>query len=259
MLHLIQSYFRYLWKAKNEHHLHSPFVFHLYTEIIANYKKYYAFNAIEKLRVNMISNHTKIEIKDFGAGSHVNSSPQKTISSLAKIASAPRKEAQLLFKLINHFDTKTIVELGTCIGLTTLYLQQANTKNKVFTFEGCPNIAQIAQQNFDTFDAKNIDLTIGNIDETLPKKLKEIKNIDFLFLDANHRYEATLRYFEWCLPKLNAQSIVILDDIHWSADMEKAWNEIIQRKEITISIDLFGLGILFFHQNQEKEDFILRF
>ncbi|TAG85728.1 MAG: class I SAM-dependent methyltransferase [Bacteroidetes bacterium] len=259
MLHLIKSYFRYLWQAKTAHSLHSPFVFHLYTEIITAYKKYYVFNSIEKLRIKMLSNYQKIDVTDFGAGSHLNSSPQKTISSLAKISSTPAKEAQLLFKLINYFDTKTIVELGTCLGLTTLYLQKANSKNKVYTFEGCPNIAKIAKENFKELDSKNIDITIGNIDETLPKKLIEIDKIDFLFLDANHRYQATLNYFDLCLPKLNKNSIVILDDIHWSADMEKAWNKIIEKQEVTISIDLFGLGILFFHQNQEKQNFILRF
>lgn len=259
MLHLIRSYCRYLFSAKNAHHLHSPFVFNLYNEIININKKYYVFSLIEKLRLSFMNNYQKIDVTDFGAGSHLNSSPQKTLSSLAKISSTPRKEAQLLFKLINHFDCKNIIELGTCLGFTTLYLQKANTKSNIFTFEGCPNVAKIAQENFNALEAKNINIIVGNINNTLPEKLKTITTIDFLFLDANHRYQATLDYFELCLPKLHKNSIVVLDDIHWSADMEKAWQEIIKRKEITISIDLFGLGLLFFHQNQEKENFILKF
>jgi predicted O-methyltransferase YrrM len=260
MKHLIKSYFEYFFKATNAHGLHSPFVFNLYNEVIKNRQKFYAFKEIENLRFQFLGKNEIIEVQDFGAGSHIQKKTQKSLSYLAKTASAPPKEAQLLFKLINYFDCKNIIELGTCIGLTTLYLHKVNTKNKIITFEGCPNLANIATKNFQKLNAdKNIEIIVGNLDNTLEKKLKEIKTIDFLFLDANHQLLPTLRYFELCLPKLHQKSIVVLDDIHWSKEMQEAWQQIQNRKEVTISIDLFGLGILFFHQKQNKENFVLKF
>ncbi len=107
---------------------------------------------------------------------------------------------------------------------------------------------------------KNIEAVIGNFDETLQPTLSAIENVDLAFIDGNHRYEPTIKYFEKILPKLKENSIVVFDDIHWSKEMEQAWNEIIQHNAVTLSIDLFFIGIVFFRKDfKEKQDFVVRY
>ena len=107
---------------------------------------------------------------------------------------------------------------------------------------------------------KNIQLVEGNFDHTLDQVLKSTTPFDFVFIDGNHRLEPTVRYFNQILPNLHANSIVVLDDIHWSKEMEQAWETIQQHPAVSLTIDLFFIGIVFFRAEQkEKEHFTIRF
>ncbi len=102
-------------------------------------------------------------------------------------------------------------------------------------------------------------IVTGNIDQTLAAHVPALESIDLVFFDANHRYEPTLRYFETCLPKTHNDSLFVFDDIHWSAEMERAWAEIKAHPAVTVTIDLFWVGLVFFRREQPKQDFVLRF
>ena len=257
---MIKYYFKFLLASKNEHSLHSPFVFELYTKIIQSKISINpVFESIENLRKKLLTNRTIIEITDFGAGSRIYKTNQREIRQIAKSAEKNPKFGKLLFRLIQYFKPSTIFDLGTSLGITTIYESKAYESGKIFTFEGCPATAQLASKNFEELDCKNIEIIVGNIDETLPQKLVQIEKIDFAFFDANHRYEPTVRYFELCLKKADEQSIFVFDDIHWSAEMHEAWQVIKNHPEVMISIDLFYVGLVFFRKNQPKQDFILRF
>ena len=256
---MIKYYFQFLFASKNEHALHSPFVFELYTKIIQANTKFSVFKQIENLRKKLLKNRSIINVTDFGAGSRIYKTNQREIRQIAKSAEKNPKFGKLLFRLIEHFKPTTIFDLGTSLGITTLYESKAYELSKVFTFEGCPATATIAQQNFDELDGKNIKIVIGNIDETLPHELSKINQLDFVFFDANHRFEPTIRYFELCLEKATEKSIFVFDDIHWSEEMHQAWQMIRNHKKVMISIDLFYVGLVFFRKNQPKQDFVLRF
>ena len=184
---------------------------------------------------------------------------QKQIKQLAKNALKSKKLAQLLFRLARHFKPKNMIELGTCLGVTTSYLATAVPDAKIITLEGCPQTASVAKENFEKLSLKNIHPTIGNFDETLPKIISENQELDFIFIDGNHRHDATINYFNWCLPHLSKQSVMIFDDIYWSVGMKKAWEEIKKRPEVTVTIDLFWIGLVFFRDGQAKEHFKVRF
>jgi predicted O-methyltransferase YrrM len=165
----------------------------------------------------------------------------------------------LLYRLIQQFNPQTIFDLGTSLGITTIYQAKACEKGRVFTFEGCPTTAQIAKENFKALKCNNIEVIVGNLDETLSKKISEIDQLDFVFFDANHRYEPTVQYFEQCLAKITEDSVFVFDDIHWSEEMHAAWNYILNHPSVMISIDLFYVGLVFFRKNQPKQHFVLRF
>lgn len=208
----------------------------------------------------MLSSRESIEVLDLGAGSRVSKSNLRTISSIAKNAEKPAKFGKLFFRMIERFQPETILELGTSLGITTLYLSKARPEAEVITFEGCPETAKVAEHNFAKAGAKNIRTVVGNIDQTLPEVVKTLKKpIDFAYFDANHRYEPTVRYFNDCLPYINNESVFIFDDIYWSEGMTKAWEEIKQHPQVTLAVDLFWIGLVFFRTEQAKEDFTLRF
>lgn len=265
MLVYVLKYLYFYLKAGNEQAVHSSFVYELYTLAIQSKKEYYAFSELENLRQELISDHTELEITDFGAGSkhakNKNSSNKKSISEIARRSAITNKKAQLLFKLVEYFKPKTILELGTSLGISTLFMALAadNSKTQIITFEGCPQIAEKAKENFEELEQENIEIIIGNIDKTLQKNLPSLPSLDFVFLDANHRYEPTLNYFNQILEKCHNDTIIILDDIHWSEGMEKAWKEIIKNEKVTVSIDLFQVGLIFLRKEQPKQHFELRF
>jgi predicted O-methyltransferase YrrM len=129
----------------------------------------------------------------------------------------------------------------------------------VNTLEGCPETAKMAQKVFDSQKLRNIQITVGNFDDTFEKVLKNLSSLDFVFIDGNHQYEPTVRYFKQCLSYINENTVIIFDDVHWSEGMEKAWNEIKLHPEVSVSIDLFFVGMVFFKKAQVKEDFVLKY
>lgn len=256
---MIKYYFQFLFASKNEHSLHSPFVFELYTKIIQAKIKSPIFSVVENLRKKLLKNRSVIEITDFGAGSRIYKTNHREIRQIAKNAEKNPKFGKLLFRLIQHFKPSTIFDLGTSLGITTIYESKAYESSKIYTFEGCPATAKLARDNFEELDCKNIEIIVGNIDETLVQKLAQVKQLDFVFFDANHRYKPTVKYFEMCLKKATEETVFVFDDIHWSAEMHEAWQVIKNHPTVMISIDLFYVGLIFFRKNQPKQDFILRF
>lgn len=260
---LLRKYIRYKVQSSNGkgHGVHSPFVFNFITQILNDKRSFYSFNAIESLRDKLKKNQTVLTIEDFGAGSRVNSHYQRSVSSIANSALKPAKFGQLLFRMVNYYQPSTILELGTSLGITTAYLASANTHAEVITMEGASEIAKVASNNFRSLNLNNVRVIQGNFDETLVSALQTIpQKIDFAFLDGNHRKDPTINYFHALLPKIHDHSILIFDDVHWSSEMEEAWDYVKNYEAVTLSIDLFFIGIVFFRQeNKEKQHFTIDF
>ena len=240
--------------------MHSPFVYTFIREVLNDKRKFYCYTGIEFIRRQLLADKKKIVVEDFGAGSKLNKTKERTISAIAYSSLKPRKYAQLLFRIINYYQPETIVELGTSLGITTSYLASGNTHAKVYTFEGSKPVAAKASESFKALKLDNIHLTEGNFDDTLPSKLSEIKAVDFAFIDGNHRYEPTVNYFHQLLAKCTDQSIIILDDIHWSKEMEEAWHYVQNHQEVTTTIDLFFIGIVFLRKEfKNKQMFVITY
>lgn len=256
---LLKSYIKHRLKAKTRHGIHSPFVYNLVDKVIYDFKPRTDYQQIEQLRKSLLSDKREITITDLGAGSHINNNKKKLVKQLAKNALKPKKLAQLIYRISNDNKPENIIELGTCLGLTTAYLAKASPDAKIISVEGCPQTTEIARENLKRLEVKNVNLLTGNFDTVLPGIINETDSLDFVFIDGNHRKEATLNYFKWCLPKVNNDTVLIFDDIYWSKGMEEAWEEIKNNPRVSLTIDLFWIGLVYFREGHTKEHFRIKF
>jgi predicted O-methyltransferase YrrM len=256
---LIWRYIKYLFTAESKHGLHSPFVFDLHTKVISSKKIDRNCLKIEKLRKELCLSEDVVEITDLGAGSTINNTKKRLVKDIAKNSAKSAKFGQLLYRLIQHFEPKNIVELGTSLGISANYLGGANSNGKVYTLEGCPNTAEKAKENIKSLGFDNIEVIVGDFKDTLTPTLNKIKKLDFGFLDGNHQKQPTIDYFEECLKYIDKNSVLVFDDIHWSTGMEEAWEHIKNHPKVFVSIDLFFVGLVFFNDTQRKEHFKIRF
>lgn len=240
--------------------MHSPFVFDFILNVLNNKSNYFAPNEIEQMRSQLLIENRVIEVEEMGAGSRKASSNQRKVSEIAKSALKSKRLAQVLFRLVKHYQPKSIVELGTSLGITTSYLSKANPDSSIITIEGSSAIASIAKENFKKLNCQNIQLQQGNFDDMLPSVISQLSSVDLAYIDGNHRYQPTMNYFHQFLSKTHSNTILVFDDIHWSEEMEKAWGEIKSHPSVKYTIDIFFLGFVFFREEfKVKQHFSIRF
>jgi len=256
-LNRLIQYIYYLSRSFHLHGVHSPFVFKLQQDIIKGKYAYYCFDDIESIRAKLLLTQKTIAVEDLGAAGKRNKLIEKRISQIAKNSLKSPKEAQLLFRLAYHFKPKTILELGTSLGITTAYLAKSSPEAKVISIEGSATISKIAALNHSKLNIDNIKLIVGDIQAKLEIAIRDLGTLDMVFFDGNHKMKPTLSYFEICLKAAHEDSVFIFDDIYWSKGMHKAWKEIKAHPRVKLSIDLFSMGIVFFKKDQAKEHFTI--
>lgn len=253
---IIWGYISYLFKSKNLHGIHSPFVYDFVKNIIYKDKNEDFFNEIENLRIKLKKDKSMVEGWDFGK----NIKSNKSISQIASQSAKSKKYCRLLYRIAKWKNPKTSVEIGTSLGLSTIYISKAIDKNaKIFSLEGNNAVAEIAESNLEKNNIENSEIISGNFDETLKPLVERQTEIDFVFFDGNHHFSPTLNYFETCLKKASPDAVFVFDDINWSAQMQQAWNEIKKHPSVNLTIDLYFLGIVFLGNRLAKENFVVRF
>ncbi len=251
------SYIKYWFHQVDEHSLHSPFLFDFYQTLIKN-RIYEPIDSVEQLRSALLKSKKTIDFKEFGAGSRIENSNKRQLSKIAKYSTTPLKFSLFLRAYIEKYNCKRILELGTSLGINTLYLSD-NAQVEVTTIEAEPTMFQLASKHFEDFNRKNIKLMNDSVDEVINQNGLNEQVFDLVYMDANHRYEPTLKYFDYFSKRITKQGGIIIDDIHWSKGMNQAWGEIIERPEVTLSIDLFEAGLIFLNPELPKEQLILKF
>ena len=261
-LHRILYFLKYKQKANGKYAIHSPFIYKLYTEVLLQKINPLIFNNIEVVRKGLLKNKNTIEVNDFGTGkkNRIN----KKIKKITKHSTSPTNKAQILYKLVKFFNPKTILEFGANFGISTSYMAYANPDTEIISIEGCENIAKIAQNNFNILELNNVRLINKDFDSFLKENINQVETHgraslpEFIYIDGNHAEEATLRYFQYFNEKSNENTIIIFDDIYWSKGMTKAWQKIISNPKVTISIDIYKMGIVLYKKGINKQDFILK-
>lgn len=233
--------------------IHSPYLFELVRMVLYDTHPYYFFAPVEQRRYAMLHASKRVDCTDYGTGGKHGMRRQRLVSDIARTSLEPPMWGQTLFRLTNWLGHQArgqgreglhIVELGTSLGITTAYLAGVDSHDRITTFEGCPDIAALAQRNWDKLGLHNIRCVVGNIDDTLAAHLSG--PVDLAFLDANHTCEATLRYYDILAPHFLPKSVAVIDDIHYSPSMARAWRTLCRRPEVTTAMDFGRAGMLFF-------------
>ena len=242
----IKAYAKYTFKKKyrKEGDFNSTLAKELYHYVINNHHPYYFFNVIDRIKNDLLQSKRFIEVSDLGAGSKKFKSTKRKISHLVKYNASSNLQGKILSKLVAFFKPKQIIELGTSLGIGTLYLALPNSKTKVDTIEGCPNLSAQAKYNFKIAKATNINIHTGDLRQVLPSILAKTNCVDLVFFDGHHNYDATINYFNQCLNKISKSAVFIFDDIYWSPEMAKCWSHIKKHHKVSLSFDFFRFGIV---------------
>lgn len=254
----IYKYLNHQLNSSSAHGIHSPFVYKFYTELLNGKDQVPAHEEWEKQRSELEKDDTILEIVDLGAGSLLNNSNRRKVSSIAANALKPPRLAGFLYRLTHFLQPAAIIELGTSLGITSLYMAGAAPDACLHTIEGSQAVAAVAAVVHAKSGLKNIQLLQGSFDDLLPELISSLGSDNFLlYIDGNHQKDSTLRYFELALTKAGENTVIIFDDIHWSAGMEEAWAIIKAHPRVSLSIDIFFMGIVFFKQAHTRQDFRL--
>ncbi|NSW44315.1 MAG: class I SAM-dependent methyltransferase [Bacteroidales bacterium] len=244
---------------KKGHGIHSPFVFEIITQVFRDRRKYPEYDIAKNIFYQLKKNKTKIETPLLGAKAS-NKKQTLKISNIAKKSTISAKYGQLLFRLVRYFNAQNILELGTCLGLGTTYLALANKKAQVYTIEGSEAFLNIARENLWSNNINNVHLIAGTFEQQLKYCLEQMPTLDFVFIDGNHTYEATLSYFDILAQYAHHNTILVFDDIYWSPQMAQAWEKIKADSRITLTMDIFRMGLVFFRKEiMVKQHFVIRF
>lgn len=252
-LRLARDYLNFRLRARSRYRIHSPFLFELVNEVFRDKRRFYAFDEIENIRGKLLSDKSVIEENHFGERSKALRKAQRRLGEEVRTASLPAPYGRLLFRTVDYLRPANILELGTSAGISTLYLASAASSVPVITLEGSASLAAVARQQIAAMKLNNVTVIEGNFNDTLQAALRQMGKAGFIFIDGDHRKSSLLNYVGQCLERINDDSVMVIDDIYWSQGMKEAWTEIISLPQVTMSIDLFRLGMLFFREGMMKQ------
>lgn len=259
-LRLAAGYIPYRIKATNRHGLQAPFAFAFYEDVLRHDRQEPSQLAIEKLRDDLVHDQSRIAVRDFGAGFGGVVYRERSVSYIARHSAKPRRYARMLYRLTRHMRPSLCLELGTSFGISALYMAAGFPSARIVTLEGCENTSAMAMKNFQHFPEYSLSLHQGDFKTVLPQLLPSLNEpVDLLFLDGHHQYEATLAYFDQCLPYLSESAVVIVDDIRWSEGMRRAWKELCHHPKVRMSMDIYLMGFLFLNPGLSPGHFLVRY
>ncbi len=257
-MYRLRTYLSHLLRARTAYRVHSPFVYTFYQEVLRSPQPAIA-KEIETFRQTLSQDQTPISYEDLGAGSYrqpgtrVNS----TVGQLAHRAARRARVGSFLYHVCRFYQPQQLLELGTHLGFSALYQISAVPEATCYTIEGIPQLADLARQHLANW-GYTPHILQGSFDQVLKAAPLSSYRPDYVLIDGNHRYEATIRYAKSLIPRMPDGAILVFDDLYWSPGMTQAWQEICQWQDVTVSIDLYWIGICFLRRPQAKEHFVFR-
>ncbi len=255
------KYLKYILLSRHGrgHGIHSPFVFDLVSRVFRNRIDQSLAGKIEQIRKIMRSDRRSILVNDLGSKSDRSETESRKVSDLAHYSPVTAKYGRLLANMAAEFGKPLIIELGTSLGISTLYMAAYCDDATVVTIEGCKETAALARQNFVDAGVNNINILEGSFDEILTKFPYHNVEPGLIFIDGNHRKDAVLKYFNLLSEMSGNNTVFIIDDINYSRGMTEAWDELKLHKRVSVSIDIFRMGMLFLREGINHNDYVIRY
>ncbi|MFQ3180498.1 MAG: putative O-methyltransferase YrrM [Polaribacter sp.] len=240
MLYTQRKHLHFLLDARNQHGVHSPFVYQLITKCF--YKK-----MLKNLWENFLNEKQYI----------VDKNKKRPASKIAKASGLSNKKAKILIKTVHYFKPKNILGIGTSLSLITSAIKTGTENAAITTLEGCTETSKIVEGLFEEIKFNGIEVINSDFSKTF-SKCTQNKQFDCVFFGGNQTKQASLNYFEECLKTIHNDSFFVFDGIYWTAEMQEAWSIIKKHPKVTVTIDLFYFGIIFFRKEQAKEHFKIK-
>ena len=251
---MLSQYIVYRLKARGVRKVHSPFLYAFYQEVMS-FKGDPTTKRIDKHLDDIRQSSEPIQISGFGAGSRKRKTPN-TIGQVAKRSGTSKRWGRFLYKLAQR-SQGPVIELGTNLGIGTAYLA-SGTNHMVYTVEGCSNLSTFAKDSLTRLELTNVDFLTAAIQDINWYDVLKGKSPGLVYIDADHTFDATVAFYSIFKNLINDQSVIVIDDINWSDEMRNAWQEIVKDDKITLSVDLFFKGLLFFDPALSKQNIILK-
>lgn len=249
----IKSFLKFYSRAVTEYNIQSPFLYDFVQHILDTKKEYYVFKFIENHRKSLLKSSLTVTNVDFGARKNGHEIDKLKVSDIARKSLSSSLQCRMLFQIIDHFACKNILELGTSLGISSAYMAAVCLSGRVTTCEGNPDVADLAHDFHKKMGFHQISILKGPFEQTLPTFIMTSDPLDFVYIDGHHSEKPTLEYFELIISKCHNESIIVFDDIYWSPGMTRAWYNICQHPQVTLSIDLYDMGIIFLRKELSKQ------
>lgn len=246
-------------RTKQGHSVHSPFLYALISNSLHKTMPAEKVAVVEQYRKKLLSDKSLVVVTDLGSGSSLGNGAERRVCDMARHCSMSARDGRLLYNLACSMNCRNFIELGTNLGIGTLYLSSVDSCERIITIEGCPNLSEMARRQFDTLHINKINCVNAEFSEVLQKSLGSLPSVDFVYFDGNHQYGPTLTYFELCLPFVHNDTVFVFDDIHKNAEMEKAWKKLSTNQKVTLSLDFYTMGVLFFRRQLSRQTISLRY
>ncbi|MCK5135727.1 MAG: class I SAM-dependent methyltransferase [Bacteroidales bacterium] len=218
--------------------IHPPYLFSFVHDVVFNTPGTDIPHEISEMHRNLWKDRTMIG--------------ERTVGSFVCGSSVSPRYGELLFRITRWFCPDMILELGTGLGVSTMYLGQGYPGVPLHSIEGNTERAAFAAQLVCRCHLEQVSIHWGDLDRKLEEILPQLDGRFVAFVDANHSYEPTIRYVRAILEKAGDEAVIIMDDIYWSRGMSRAWKEVISWPGISVSIDLFHMGILLLRKDLNK-------
>ncbi|MBN1387436.1 MAG: class I SAM-dependent methyltransferase [Bacteroidales bacterium] len=246
-------------RHRKGHGIHSPFVFDFINTVLRKDIPPEVMDIILKIRKYMAGSCELIKVNDLGAGSQYTKSSRRRLSDISRTSAIRNRYGRVLHNIAQQYDGKNILELGTSVGISTIFMAMGAPFSKIISIEGCNNLAKVAKRNIARGNIGNTDIIQGDFDTQLHAIRATGFRPSMVFVDGNHRKEPVLRYFTLLKELITDESVIIFDDINYSFEMNEAWNEIKSDLQVSVSIDIFQMGFVFFREGMVKQDFVIRY
>jgi predicted O-methyltransferase YrrM len=160
-------------------------------------------------------------------------------------------QGALLHGLVYFSSAQRVLELGTGLGLSGLYVARALLDNfpvrtcLFITIEHNRQFATIADDNFHQLGLNDfVHVEDGAIEAELPAALDQLSPVQLAYLEGDHDGDKTLRYVSQIKARMRPGGLIVLGDIRWSPGMARAWQTIQQMPRVAATVDLWAWGIV---------------